>query len=90
MGSDMRLHLNLRIFSVAIQVLLSSSLASAATPTVARASAQTLTSGATRASQPASKGKIAWRFSVAANYISHRADVGPDGTVYFSDSSGFL
>jgi outer membrane protein assembly factor BamB len=43
-----------------------------------------------RASHPARQGKIAWRFAVKANYISHRADVGLDGTVYFNDSSGFL
>jgi outer membrane protein assembly factor BamB len=33
---------------------------------------------------------VAWRFEVLANYISHRADVARDGTVYFNDSSGFL
>ena len=42
------------------------------------------------ATQPAAQGKVAWRFKVLANYISHRAGVGPDGTVYFNDSSGFL
>jgi len=40
--------------------------------------------------QPAADGSVAWRFEVLANYISHRADVGRDGTVYFNDSSGFL
>jgi outer membrane protein assembly factor BamB len=35
-------------------------------------------------------GTIAWRFETLANYISHRAAVGADGTVYFNDSSGFL
>lgn len=35
-------------------------------------------------------GAVAWRFEVLANYISHRADVASDGTVYFNDSSGFL
>ncbi|MBV9571479.1 MAG: PQQ-like beta-propeller repeat protein [Alphaproteobacteria bacterium] len=42
------------------------------------------------AAQPAVKGKVAWRFKVLANFISHRAAVGPDGTVYFNDSSGIL
>jgi outer membrane protein assembly factor BamB len=40
--------------------------------------------------QPTVQGTVAWRFEVLANYISHRADVGRDGTVYFNDSSGFL
>ena len=40
--------------------------------------------------RPATTGAIAWRFEVLANYISHRADVARDGTVYFNDSSGFL
>ena len=40
--------------------------------------------------QPSIQGTVAWRFEVLANYISHRADVGRDGTVYFNDSSGFL
>ena len=40
--------------------------------------------------QPAADGTVAWRFEVLANYISHRADVARDGTVYFNDSSGFL
>jgi outer membrane protein assembly factor BamB len=40
--------------------------------------------------RPATTGTVAWRFEVLANYISHRADVGRDGTVYFNDSSGFL
>jgi outer membrane protein assembly factor BamB len=35
-------------------------------------------------------GKVAWRFEVLANYVSHRADVARDGTTYFNDSSGFL
>ena len=35
-------------------------------------------------------GKVAWRYEVLANYVSHRADVARDGTVYFNDSSGFL
>lgn len=38
----------------------------------------------------ATTGTVAWRFEVLANYISHRADVGRDGTVYFNDASGFL
>jgi outer membrane protein assembly factor BamB len=42
------------------------------------------------AAQPTGQGTVAWRFEVLANYISHRADVGRDGTVYFNDSSGFL
>jgi len=42
------------------------------------------------AGQPAAQGKVAWRYRVVANYISHRVDVGQDGTVYFNDSSGFL
>src|ERR1043165_3874263 len=41
--------------------------------------------------QPAGvSGKVAWRFEVLANYVSHRADVARDGTAYFNDSSGFL
>ena len=40
--------------------------------------------------RPATSGSVAWRFEVLANYISHRADVARDGTVYFNDSSGFL
>ncbi|HJU12024.1 MAG TPA: PQQ-binding-like beta-propeller repeat protein [Candidatus Binataceae bacterium] len=40
--------------------------------------------------RPVASGSVAWRFEVLANYISHRADVGRDGTVYFNDSSGFL
>lgn len=40
--------------------------------------------------RPATTGTVAWRFEVLANYVSHRADVGRDGTVYFNDSSGFL
>lgn len=55
-------------------------------PSVAATAANTKASVA----QPALNGKVAWRFKVPANYISHRADVGPDGTVYFNDSSGFL
>ena len=42
------------------------------------------------AEQPTVQGTVAWRFEVLANYISHRADVARDGTVYFNDSSGFL
>jgi outer membrane protein assembly factor BamB len=42
------------------------------------------------AAQATAQGTVAWRFEVLANYISHRADVGRDGTVYFNDSSGFL
>jgi outer membrane protein assembly factor BamB len=42
------------------------------------------------AAQPTAQGKVAWRFEVLANYLSHRADVARDGTVYFNDSSGFL
>jgi outer membrane protein assembly factor BamB len=42
------------------------------------------------AEQPTVQGRVAWRFEVLANYISHRADVARDGTVYFNDSSGFL
>src|ERR1041384_8575361 len=86
----MRLHLNVSVFSVAAQVLLSASLVSAAASNVPRRSAQMLVPTSTRAPQPASQGKVAWRFTVRANYISHRADVGQDGTVYFNDSSGFL
>jgi outer membrane protein assembly factor BamB len=44
----------------------------------------------TWAEQPTVQGTVAWRFEVLANYISHRADVAADGTVYFNDSSGFL
>jgi hypothetical protein len=40
--------------------------------------------------RPSTTGTVAWRFEVLANYISHRADVARDGTVYFNDSSGFL
>jgi hypothetical protein len=40
--------------------------------------------------RPETTGTVAWRFEVLANYVSHRADVGRDGTVYFNDSSGFL
>lgn len=40
--------------------------------------------------RPETTGTIAWRFEMLANYISHRAAVGPDGTVYVNDSSGFL
>ena len=40
--------------------------------------------------RPATTGSVAWRFEVLANYISHRADIGRDRTVYFNDSSGFL
>ncbi len=40
--------------------------------------------------QPSAQGTVAWRFEVLANYVSHRADVARDGTVYFNDSSGFL
>jgi outer membrane protein assembly factor BamB len=40
--------------------------------------------------QPTAQGTVAWRFEVLANYVSHRADVARDGTVYFNDSSGFL
>lgn len=40
--------------------------------------------------QPSAQGTVAWRFEVLANYISHRADVARDGTVYFNDSTGFL
>lgn len=39
------------------------------------------------APQPTTQGTVAWRFEVLANYVSHRADVAPDGTTYFS---GFL
>jgi len=42
------------------------------------------------AEQPTTQGTVAWRFEVLANYVSHRADVARDGTVYFNDSSGFL
>jgi outer membrane protein assembly factor BamB len=42
------------------------------------------------AAQPTAQGTVTWRFEVLANYVSHRADVAPDGTVYFNDSSGFL
>jgi outer membrane protein assembly factor BamB len=42
------------------------------------------------AEQPTAQGTVAWRFEVLANYVSHRADVARDGTVYFNDSSGFL
>jgi outer membrane protein assembly factor BamB len=34
--------------------------------------------------------RILWRFDTVANYISHRAAVADDGTVYVNDSSGFL
>src|ERR1051325_3229066 len=40
--------------------------------------------------QPSAQGTVAWRFEVLANYVSHRADVARDGTVYFNDSTGFL
>src|SRR4051794_868151 len=40
--------------------------------------------------QPTAQGRVAWRFEVLANYVSHRADVARDGTIYFNDSSGFL
>src|SRR3982751_4357172 len=40
--------------------------------------------------QPTVQGTVAWWFEVLANYISHRADVARDGTVYFNDSSGLL
>lgn len=36
------------------------------------------------------QGSVAWRFEMLANYISHRADVGRDGTVYVNDSQGIL
>lgn len=39
---------------------------------------------------PEVSGSIAWRFETLANYISHRAAVGPDGTVYVNDSTGLL
>ena len=42
------------------------------------------------APQPAASGSIAWRFETLANYISHRAAIGSDGTVYFNDSTGIL
>lgn len=40
--------------------------------------------------QSSAQGTVAWRFEVLAIYVSHRADVARDGTVYFNDSSGFL
>lgn len=40
--------------------------------------------------RPATQAHVAWRFETLANYISHRAAVGADGTVYVNDSSGFL
>ncbi len=40
--------------------------------------------------RPAAQAGVAWRFRTEANYISHRAAVGADGTVYVNDSSGFL
>jgi outer membrane protein assembly factor BamB len=88
--SDTRLHLYLFVFSVAARVLLSASLASAAASNLSPASAQALHQATAGAPKLAAKGRAAWRFKVLANYISHRADVGPDGTVYFNDSSGFL
>jgi outer membrane protein assembly factor BamB len=39
---------------------------------------------------PAATGTIAWRFETLSNYISHRAAIGSDGTVYFNDSTGVL
>ena len=38
----------------------------------------------------ATTGTVAWRFEMLANYVSHRADIARDGTVYVNDSSGFL
>jgi outer membrane protein assembly factor BamB len=38
----------------------------------------------------AATGSIAWRFETLSNYISHRAAVGSDGTVYVNDSNGVL
>jgi outer membrane protein assembly factor BamB len=38
----------------------------------------------------AATGTIAWRFEMPANYVSHRAAVGADGTVYVNDSNGVL
>ncbi len=40
--------------------------------------------------RPVAQAGVAWRFRTEANYISHRAAVGADGTVYVNDSSGFL
>jgi outer membrane protein assembly factor BamB len=62
---------------------------------VLAASAAPPAGGAASLKQPIAQlagvsGKVAWRFEVLANYVSHRADVARDGTGYFNDSSGFL
>ena len=38
----------------------------------------------------AATGTIAWRFETLSNYISHRAAVARDGTVYVNDANGVL
>jgi hypothetical protein len=40
--------------------------------------------------RPAGNGPIAWRFETDGGAVRHRGAVGADGTVYFSDNTGFL
>ena len=80
MKSDRRFRLRLFVFPFAALAFLNAPLAASPVEKAAAAAV----------AHPAAQGKIAWRFKVQANYISHRADIGQDGTVYFNDSSGFL
>jgi len=40
--------------------------------------------------RPPPQGKLLWKFRTDGSAIRHRGSVAPDGTVYFSDSAGFL
>ena len=40
--------------------------------------------------RPSAQGKVLWKFKVDGSGIRHRGRVAPDGTVYVSDSLGFL
>jgi outer membrane protein assembly factor BamB len=56
--------------------------------TIVLAAALSLTAGADP--RPTTSSRIAWRYEMLSNYISHRAAVGADGTVYVNDSRGLL
>src|SRR6476661_656360 len=70
MKSDRRFRLRLFVFPFAALAFLNAPLAASPVEKAAAAAV----------AHPAAQGKIAWRFKVQANYISHRADIGQDGT----------
>src|ERR1051325_3489685 len=90
MASGVRFCVRLLAFSIAAQAFLTASLVLPAAPSGTGTLSQLAAVTSTHGAKPTVQGKVAWRSKVTANYISNRADVGAAGTVYFSDSSGFL